>query len=209
MTSNLSYFVIDTESTGMNIQKHEIVEISIIRVTDRKHFTRTIKAEKPQNADPNALKIIGKNFYDLIQGEDRKIIVSQINQFLDLDGTNAKHRVIIAHNSSFDRRFIWSMFDKEQQIFNADNWLCSMSLVRQYAKKYGIVKPKVNLKDSIAMVGSKKVEGSHNSLDDAKNTYFLWLKLLEEKIDYLPKIQNLPHSNSQAVEDIEPPNFDF
>jgi hypothetical protein len=69
-----------------------------------------------------------------------------------------------------------------------------MSLTREYAKKQGIVKPKVNLHASCDLVGIKKISEAHNAKVDSRNTYLLHRDLVEQKkVDYLPFIKTERH----------------
>ena len=52
---------LDTETTGLMANYHEIFEISIIRVSDKVQLSRKIKVKNPKNASLEVLQITGKN----------------------------------------------------------------------------------------------------------------------------------------------------
>ena len=85
------------------------------------------------------------------------------------------------------------MFKSEETELPVNLWLCTMEMSKEFRKQIGEPKHKVNLKSAIAMVESQRVGGEHNSSDDAKNTYYLWEKLLKEGIEPMDHTKRFPH----------------
>jgi DNA polymerase III epsilon subunit-like protein len=197
----INYYVIDTETTGLKSNYHEMTEIGIIRAIDRVQLWRIIKCEHPERANFDALKITNKTMDDLISGRNKEDVVAECDKFFNEDGLTPAHRCIICHNTSFDKKFLhalWALCGKE---FPANLWLDSIALTRAYAKQIGLIKPKVNLHAACDIVGIKKISEAHNAKVDSRNTYLLWKNLVEEKnIDYLPFIKTFVHSLSQSDE---------
>jgi len=195
----LLYYILDCETTGLNESYNEVVEISVIRFEDKMQITRAIRAQYPERASLDALRTIGKNKYQICQGQLPIESVNDITMFINLDGASPKKRCVIAHNASFDRRFMHYLWKSNNLDFPIDYWVCSMALMRKYNKQIGI-KTKVNLQDSCDSLGIVKVAGLHNAKSDTRNTYKLWKKLTEElKVDYLPLIEN--HAMGQSSEE--------
>jgi hypothetical protein len=200
--SGISYYIIDTETTGLKSGYHEINEIGIIRCADRVQLCRTLKCNYPERASFDALTITNKTIQDLDNGHDPLKVVEDCEKFFSEDGLTSAHRCIVAHNASFDRKFLHVLWDYFGKKFPADLWLDTISLVREYAKNVGIIKPKVNLQASCDLVGIKKVSGAHNAKVDSRNTYLLHKDLIEsKKVNYLPFIKNASHQLTSAVED--------
>lgn len=196
--SDLHYYVIDTETTGVQVSKNEITEIGIIRCKDRVQLWRNIKCETPETASYDALKITNKTLADLLKGSTKEDVVNECEKFFDEDGVSAAARVIIAHNAPFDRRFLHALWEKCGKVFPAILWLDTMSLTREYAKKQGIVKPKVNLHAACDLVGIKKLSEAHNAKVDSRNTFLLHRSLIEDKkVDHLPFIKTAAHIINQ------------
>ena len=63
------YYILDCETTGLNESYNEVVEISVIRFEDKMQITREIRAQYPERASLDALRIIGKNKYQICQGQ--------------------------------------------------------------------------------------------------------------------------------------------
>lgn len=201
---SLHYYVIDTETTGLKSNYHEMTEIGIIRCKDRVQLWRQIKCLYPERANFDALAITKKTMQDLENGYDPGQVVEECEKFFSEDGLSASHRCIIAHNAAFDRKFLHALWESQGKVFPANLWLDTMSLSREYAKKIGLVKPKVNLHAACDIVGIKKLSEAHNAKVDSRNTYLLHRDLVEvKKVDYLPFIKTAAHVLSNDNSDID------
>ena len=200
--SGLHYYVIDTETTGLKANYHEMTEIGIIRCTDRVQVHRCIKCENPERANFDALAITKKTMDDLSQGFERSAVVAECNKFFNEDGATPSARVIIGHNIGFDRRFLHALWESQGQEFPAHLWLDTIDLTKAYLKIIGIKTRKVNLHASCDYVGIKKISEAHNAKVDSRNTYLLHRDLVEIKnIDYLPFIKTIVHSINSSTEE--------
>ena len=147
---------------------------------------------------------------DLKKGISKEEAVEVFSSFFDEDEKTSEHRCIIAHNVSFDKRHLHSMWASVNKKFPADLWLDSKELGRSFAKKQGIVKPKLDLGNVLKIAGINAREGAHNAIIDTQNTYFLWKKMIESNIDYLPLIKREPHlveSAESAQEYYDPSEY--
>lgn len=206
----LHYYVIDTETTGLRSGYHEINEISIIRCTDRVQLTEFIRCEHPERASFDALKITNKTISDLSSGNSKSYVLEKIDKFLEQDGVTPAHRCFVAHNVSFDRKFIHALYTELNRKCPVDLWMCTMALTKDYAVKLGMKKPKVNLHAACDIVGVKKLSAAHASKVDSRNTYLLWKNLMEEKkVNYLPFIKTAVHSLNKQESEEESDLIDF
>lgn len=202
--SGLKYYIIDTETTGLSAGYHEVIEISIIRAEDRNQITKFIKAEFPQRASPEALKITNKTPKDLLKGESKETVIESINSFLAQDNCSPEHRVFVAHNAPFDKRFCHALWASNNQVFPANCWLDTKTLIKETLIKKGIAKPKdLTLKGSMLQIGAKAYEGEHNAVVDSRNCYILWKKAMENNINFLSHIKRSPHilNGSESYDD--------
>lgn len=197
--SGIQYYIIDTETTGLKANYHEMTEVGIIRVTDRVQLWRQIKCEYPERANFDALAITKKTMSDLDRGHNKHDVVSECDRFFAEDGLTPAHRCIVAHNAPFDKKFLQAFWGQSNKQFPANLWLCTMALARDYAKKQGLMakgapKQKVNLHASLDMVGVNKISEAHNAKVDSRNTYLLYRNLVEvQQVDYLPFIKTDVH----------------
>lgn len=190
--SGLAYYVIDTETTGLKPDWHEITQISIIRFEDRHQISKFIRARYPKRANPEALRITGKTEADLRIGEDRVTAVEAIDKFIRSDGLTDEHRCMIAHNAPFDKNFCHALWKSVGKVFPAICWADSKTLAKTWAVKLGIEKPKLSLAAALEFTGIVPVPGQHNAISDSRNTYLLWKKGVESGVDYFPAIKRYP-----------------
>jgi DNA polymerase III epsilon subunit-like protein len=196
----LSYYIIDTETSGLKAGYHECTEIGIIRATDRVQLWRNIKCDYPERANFDALAITKKTMADLERGSSKEQVVEECNKFFNEDGLTPAHRCIVGHNIfSFDKRFLHALWESVGKEFPAVLWLDTIPMTKLYAKQIGLVKPKVNLHAACDIAGVKKLSDSHNAKIDSRNSYLLWKSLVDDKkIDYLPFIKTAAHAYSAA-----------
>jgi DNA polymerase III epsilon subunit-like protein len=195
----ITYYIIDTETTGLKSGYNEMTEIGIIRVSDRVQLWRQIKCEYPERANFDALAITKKTLADLDKGYDKIDIVNECEKFFQEDGLTPAHRCIVAHNAQFDRKFLHALWGQVGKSFPAHLWLCTMALSREYAKSQGLMakgmpKQKVNLHAACDLVKINKLSEAHNAKVDSRNTYLLYKNLVDEKkVNYLPFIKTEIH----------------
>jgi DNA polymerase III epsilon subunit-like protein len=204
----ISFYLLDTETTGLKTGFHEINQISLIRVADGMQRTVNVAVVYPDRATPEALRIQKKSKYDLKKGVTKEAAVSMVDRFLEEDKQTPAHRCIVAHNASFDRRFCHALWDSVMKPFTADLWLCTMAFSKRYAKKVGfekiaeaqgLDKPKFGLAELMGGFGLPSKFGAHSAAIDTQNTLTLFNFLMEQKLDYVSLIKRHPHKKTQEV----------
>src|SRR5438105_426890 len=104
-----NFAFIDIEATGLNLLKHEIIEIGCVLTTPAlkviEEFELKIKPEHIENADPVSLKV--SNY-------DRKEWGSAYNwqEAMKIFSEKVKDCIMVGHNVSFDFAFLESYFNK-------------------------------------------------------------------------------------------------
>lgn len=195
--SGIKFYCLDTETTGLKSTDYhnEITQLCAIRVDDKLQYDKVIRAHYPEHAQAMALQITGKTHADLRQGVERMDAVESFEAYLNADGLKPNARCIIAHNASFDRRFLQELWSQCGRVFPADLWIDTIPMIRAYGKRQGMVKVATNLEASCSLLGvGKKVAGAHNAISDTRNLYFLWNKLIQTE-DYLEYVKRFPHGN--------------
>ena len=199
----LQYYIVDVETNGLNVGYHEINEISIIRCEDRVQLTEFIRSDYPERSSLDALAITKKTLFDLKQGNSKETVINKILNFLNEDKLSAAHRCFVGHNVSFDRRFIHTLFEEQNKKCEADLWLDTLSMIKEFIKQSDPITLNITktatgrisktLHASCDMAGIKKKDGAHASKVDTQNTYLLWKKLMDIGIDHLPYIKTFIH----------------
>ena len=190
--SGIKYYVLDTETNGLMSNYHEITEISIIKAEDKRQLFEKVRCEYPERSSLDALRITGKSIHDLKNGKSQLEIVDMVDRFLNLDNLTSGNRCIIAHNSTFDRKFCHALWAKMERKFPADLWLDTIPMFKKYTKENSLV-TKSNLTAACDTLQIKKSGSAHNASSDTRNTFYLWKKLCDIGINPLPFIKTEPH----------------
>ncbi len=202
--AGIHYYIIDTETTGLKAGFNEMTEIGIIRCSDRVQLHKKIRCEHPERANYDALKITGKTMADIVIGDSKEAAVAASEKFMMEDGQEPVARCIIAHNATFDRRFLQALWESVGKEFPAALWLDTIGLFNEHIKKAdtsqmnfektatGRISTKLHA--CCDALGVKKLSAAHNAKVDSRNTYLLWMKLQELQVDHLPLIKTDIHS---------------
>lgn len=208
--SNIKFYIVDTETTGLKASYNEVTEVGVIRYDDRFQLWKQVKCEYPSRANFDALAITNKSMADLSNGDDSLDVINATEKFLNEDGLTPAHRCVVAHNAPFDRRFIHAMWERHDKSFPADLWLDTMSLMRTFVKTAGLGKTSVALHASADLLNIKKLSEAHNAKVDSRNLYLIFKELQARNIDYLPFIKSFKHEvkkddlyDFDAVTDLE------
>lgn len=198
---DIQYYIIDTETTGFSEKLHEINEFSIIRCKDKVNLFKKVKCDHPESASLDALRITRKTMEDLNFGISKSEACDIINRFLEMDNTNANARCIVGHNVSFDRKFLFSMYEECGKIFPANLWMDTVALTRFMYKKANIPsKGKLKLADACDFMKVKKINDAHQAKVDSKNTYLLWKNLMDSNINYIDFIKNVKQKSDEQYD---------
>lgn len=162
----IKYIIIDTETTGLDPDKHEMIAFGAIVMIDH-IITEKIEIKwhptRPDAASEEALEVNGYNNYnwrDAISVEEAAAI---IRRFLHkhLDG------ICVGHNLYFDRRFIFA-FAKEHQmeIVMPSPYLDTRDLCRAVLAPYGLHSMRL---DNICEFLGWKRRRAHSALSDCED----------------------------------------
>lgn len=114
-----SLYFLDLESTGL-LDKHDVIELSIIRSVDNVQKTWFIKPLTPETADADALRINHHKIEDL-RGEtkygrdtylDPNKVLVEVENFVMEDNLPTSNRVMVGQNITFDKRMLENLWRK-------------------------------------------------------------------------------------------------
>ena len=114
------FYNIDTETTGLDYVNCDIIELSIIRLSDKIQKTWNIKAINEQAIQLAALKVNGHKLEDITwktkEGKEKYLepskAIVEIENWIMEDNLPPMDRVIVGHNSGFDRIFLEMLWKK-------------------------------------------------------------------------------------------------
>lgn len=174
---NENLIFVDIETTGTDPDKHEIIELAYILVSQNNGKFEVIEERefkiKPQhieNADPVALKING---YD----EGQWIFASNLSDVMRVFSEKSKGAVFVAQNVTFDYSFIERALTStgtKNEMFYAKLDTISMAYAKLYkdprAEKFSLYR----LAEYFGIVNVK----SHTALADTRTTFEVFKRLM-------------------------------
>ena len=120
------FAVIDLETTGLNPHTHDrVVELAIVHVDDYGNTTERWETLINPGRDLGPQSIHGIRAADVLDAPAFTEVVGDVIELL-------QDRVLVAHNASFDSRFLYSEFEHAGlPVWQQPDWLCTMQLARQ------------------------------------------------------------------------------
>ena len=161
-----NYVVVDIETTGLDPQFDEIIEIGAIKYENNKEFGRFESLVKPEEGICQFITELTGITEDML--EDAPSISSVLPKFRTFVGND----IIIGHNVNFDINFIFD-YSKHQSLPTFSNdFVDTMRLSRRLYKDM----PNHKLKTLISCLGvGDTVE--HRALADCISTHQCYLKM--------------------------------
>ncbi len=120
-TMTYQLYILDTETTGLDPQKHEVIELSIRCHTTKEQRTWFLKPLSPETIDEDALRINEHKKEDLLHktaaGKEKYKLpgptLVEIENWLLEDGETTEFRVMAGHNVMFDKLMLESLWKKQ------------------------------------------------------------------------------------------------
>jgi len=97
----MNLIIVDTETTGLDPSKHELIEIAAIRVSTGETFEVKVHPLRFTNADPEALKVNGFNRKEWM--DDAFLLKHGLKMLTDFVGESP---TLMSYNISFDKAFL-------------------------------------------------------------------------------------------------------
>lgn len=179
-THNLAF--IDVETTGLNSDVHEIIELGVVLVRQIPEegkgpalevlgeYEYKIIPEKIFNADPESLKING---YAPEKWADAKPLREVMEDF----AVRTKSSSFVAHNVAFDLEFVKRAFERAG-VKNLMHYHKIDTISLAFAKLYHDPKVEKFSLRFLCEYFSIKNENAHTAISDARATFELYKKLV-------------------------------
>lgn len=157
---------IDVETTGLNSELHEIIEIAIIGAGV--HYNKKIKPLHIETANPVALKINGYNDFEWHNAIHPQQAAEEISDILHA-------ATIIGHNVRFDMDFVDELLHRYDCHTNYDRRLIdTITLAHEHLTPCGL--QSISLDSCRAFFGWSMLD-NHTALKDAQDAMRLYYKL--------------------------------
>ena len=164
----LSYTILDIETTGLDPQKSDIIEIGAIKTNGTEAvdvFNTLIHLDG--DVPPEITRITGIS-KDMLEGmPDIKTSLTKLMEF-------AEGTILVAHNADFDISFIKHHLAKHLQKEFTNKFLCTLKIARHLIT--GIQNYKLG---TIANHLQIPIPSAHRAMGDVEVTYGLWKKLID------------------------------
>lgn len=112
MHKDFSIYVLDTETTGLNPDVHEIIELSATRINDDSIKTLKIRPENWDSIELDALRVNGHNYNELKNYMPREKAIVEFEDWMMEDGFSPDEKILVGQNPTFDLRFLENLWKK-------------------------------------------------------------------------------------------------
>ncbi len=165
--NEISYVVLDMETTGLDVERSEIMEIGAIKIEEGREVDQFHAMIKPKKGISKASKRITGITDEMLENEPP--IEEVLPKFLEFLGDS----VIVAHNANFDYRFLryWTIKT------------CGKNLNNPYIDTLSLARALLTMSSySLDKVASKLKIGAfthHRAMEDTRVTSRIFLRFLE------------------------------
>lgn len=117
---NYSFYVGDVETTALDLYKSDVIELSLIRLSDGEQKTWHMKPLNPEYISEDSLRINGHKLEDITwrtkEGREKyleqsKVLIEIENWVLD-DGVPSEKRFLVGQNVGFDLNMVKYLWEK-------------------------------------------------------------------------------------------------
>jgi len=200
--TDIVWVAVDTETTGINPWKYEILEIGAVTFTTKSIIDRFQIIIKPKKKQDPKSRAIHKISDDEINANGVGLEFAMNGFFEFINGYP-----LIFHNASFDLSFLTISAKKENLRFPENNYYDTLYLLRTY-------KPELEYYSLEYLKKYLKIEAeSHRALSDAEVTANLFQWILSDNLDNINTKKKFKsflkyHRNTKSFEVRLPENLD-
>jgi DNA polymerase-3 subunit alpha (Gram-positive type) len=165
----LSYVVFDIETTGLNPETDEIIEIGAIKLENKELKDIFNKLVRPVKSVPQNITELTGITQEMLN--DEMPIKPVISQFSNYIGSS----VLVAHNADFDISFIKNNLKKSLNKDLNNTVVCTVLVARDLLP---------NLENhklpTVAKYFGLEMANRHRAIGDCELTFQIWLKFIDK-----------------------------
>lgn len=189
MSNEFVIYIVDTETTGFDPEKNDVIELSIYRLSDDTQKTWCLKPFNNDTIEAGALRVNGHKLEDLKHetkfGREtyllpQKVTVDVENWMME-DGVTSEDRILVGQNPSFDKFFmekLWEKCNSKGTFPFGRKMMDTIQIVLLMDLALGNKRKGYSLSALVDDFDVKK-EKAHRADGDVRMTKELWLKLLD------------------------------
>ena len=189
------FCIVDIETNGSKIDKHQIIEIAAVKVKNGKVIDMFESFVYTKEINPHISEITGIFAKDTQDAPDLKTIMMEFKLFLG-------DAIFVAHDVKFDYRFVSLSMQKIGLEPLLNRSLCSLALAERTIVSYRYALSYLN--DTFNLNPNAT---HHRAMSDVLTTYGLFLLSLENCTESLNNVEDLIKFSKEAKR-LKRPKFD-
>jgi len=189
------FCIVDIETNGSKIDKHQIIEIAAVKVKNRKIIDRFDSLVHVKEINPHITEITGIKAEDTKDAPQLKEVLKEFRLFLG-------NAIFVAHDVKFDYTFISKSLEKIGLEPLLNRSLCSLALAERTIVSYRYALSYLN--DALSLNPNAQ---HHRAMSDVLTTYGLFLLSLDNLSDEIKTVEDLIKFSKEAPR-LKRPKFD-
>jgi DNA polymerase-3 subunit epsilon len=189
------FCIVDIETNGSKIDKHQIIELAAIKVKDSKITDRFESLVYVKEINPHITEITGIKAEDTKDAPDLSSVLHEFKLFLG-------DAVFIAHDVKFDYNFISQSMQKVGLASLLNRSLCSLALAERTIVSYRYALSYLN-----ETLDLNPNATHHRAMSDVLTTYGLFLESLKNSDESLNNVEDLIRFTKEGKR-VKRPKFD-
>ncbi|WP_297432885.1 3'-5' exonuclease [Sulfurimonas sp.] len=180
------FCIVDIETNGSKIEKHQIIELAAIKVKNGKIIDRFESLVQTAEINPHITELTGIKVSDTKDAPKLKEVLIEFKLFLG-------DAVFVAHDVKFDYGFISKSLQKIGFAPLLNRSLCSLALAERTITSYRYALSYLN--DTLHLNPNPR---HHRAMSDVMTTYGLFLLSLENIPEEIKSVEDLVRFSKEA-----------
>jgi DNA polymerase-3 subunit epsilon len=189
------FCIVDIETNGSKIEKHQIIELAAIKVKNGKIIDRFESLVKTQEINPHITEITGITAFDTKDAPQLHEVLQAFKLFLG-------NAIFVAHDVKFDYSFISKSLQKIGLEPLLNRSLCSLALAERTVVSYRYALSYLN--ETLQLNPNAR---HHRAMSDVMTTYGLFLLSLGNLDSNIKTVEELIKFSKEAPR-LKRPKFD-
>ncbi len=190
-----TFCIVDIETNGSKLEKHQIIEIAAVKVRNKKIVDRFESLIHCERINPHITEITGICAEDTKDAPELKEVMRSFREFIG-------DAVFVAHDVKFDYRFISGTLEKVGLMPLLNRSICSIDLAERTIESY-----RYGLKYLNDYLQLHPQATHHRAMSDVITTYKLFVKTLEALPKDIRTVEELIEF-SKSAKRLKRPQFD-
>lgn len=189
------FCIVDIETNGSKIEKHQIIEIAAVKVKNGKIIDEYESLVYAKEINPHITEITGIAAEDTVDAPELKTVMMEFKLFL-------QDAIFVAHDVKFDYNFISLSMEKVGLEPLLNRTLCSLALAERTIVSYRYALSYLN-----TFFNFNPQATHHRAMSDVMTTYGLFKMSLGNCTESLNNVEDLIKFSKEAPR-LKRPKFD-